>query len=391
MKNGTIQLLNSKTKKEVSKNADFKHQNADMIPCFSPDGKQFITSDQSGFLRLWDAETGKQKGPAMKYRSYPLAEMEFSPDGKKILTRYLNNKPEFNGYAEDEKNTAVIWDAETGKQIRDEIPLSYDQRLKSGYEGKLVAIERYDADGLFNRPAQMEQLITIETGDLDIPTHLLKLQALMVSGYKFDFETNEKIVLSPQEFRDIKKQYDSLARDHFKTCEYYSYNFWKRNNETEAKKIRLINVWGKKTFTADQFTIIPELQLGDTTQKENNGRFLAPNQAIVSKNGIYMLAYQRDGDLVIYKKEKMEPIWSTQTFGMPAYKTIMQYDGNLVIYYQDPGIERGSYVAWSSDTWENNAGARLVLEDDGKLVIYNTRNEPVWDNINGKRTEELKK
>ncbi len=377
-KNGTLKLLNAASGKEVKENADFKHQLASALPGFSPNGKLFITTDQSGFIRLWESSTGKQKGPAMRHKTSRVMTMTFSPDGQKILTRIVSDKSELGS----EECAAVIWDAETGKQIKEAIEINCYDIIKSSSDGELIAISELNPRNF--REHLITELENIETGDLDIPTDLLKLQVYMVTGYKFDFETNEKIPLTPQEFRDIKTRYDSLARKHFRNCRYYNFNFWKIHNEEEAKKIRLEPAWGKKTITIDQFTILPKFQPGDSTIKQNNGSFLAPNQAIVSENRQYMLAYHRDGDLVIYRIAGMEVMWSSGTFGMPAYRTVMQYDGNLVIYYADPGTRRGSNVAWSSDTWENNAGARLVLEDDGLLVIYNTKNEIVWQNNLGK-------
>ena len=128
-----------------------------------------------------------------------------------------------------------------------------------------------------------------------------------------------------------------------------------------------------------QFTILKSFQESDTIF-ENNGPFLEPGQAIQSKNEKFILAYQDDGDLVIYLKKGMEPIWSAGTLGYPAYRIIMQYDGNLVIYYGKPYL-RGDKAIWSTNTWENNKNARLELKDDGNLVIYNTKNEIVWESF----------
>ena len=55
--------------------------------------------------------------------------------------------------------------------------------------------------------------------------------------------------------------------------------------------------------------------------------------------------------------------------------TIMQDDGNLVIYVNENNAER---ALWSPNTW-GNPGAYLVLEDDGRVVIYKKdSNEVLW-------------
>jgi hypothetical protein len=92
----------------------------------------------------------------------------------------------------------------------------------------------------------------------------------------------------------------------------------------------------KRNMPLNSSRFLSEFQPPDKPGETNNGSFLKPNQAITSKNGQYLLAYQRDGNLVIYKKEGMEQIWSSQTSGTQAYRTIMQFDGNLVIYSGNP-------------------------------------------------------
>jgi hypothetical protein len=67
----------------------------------------------------------------------------------------------------------------------------------------------------------------------------------------------------------------------------------------------------------------------------------------------------------------------------------MQFDGNLVIYSGSPK-ERGNQAIWASNTWENNANAYLVLEDNGNLVIYNTKNEIVWQSYSIDEVETKK-
>jgi WD40 repeat protein len=51
---------------------------------FSPDGRMIRTQDQAS-VRLWDAATGKQVGPAFPH-PHPVAFAAFRPDGKTLLT-----------------------------------------------------------------------------------------------------------------------------------------------------------------------------------------------------------------------------------------------------------------------------------------------------------------
>lgn len=68
-------------------------------------------------------------------------------------------------------------------------------------------------------------------------------------------------------------------------------------------------------------------------------------------------------------------IWSSRSDGkgQSPRRLVMQNDGNLVIYdvYGRP--------TWASRT--DNKGAkphRLVMQDDGNLVIYDGNNRPTW-------------
>jgi hypothetical protein len=105
---------------------------------------------------------------------------------------------------------------------------------------------------------------------------------------------------------------------------------------------------------------------------------LIPNNAIYSKNKIYKLVYQDDGNLVIYKNG--QPIWATNTNNKGTGRAIMQGDGNLVIYTLE-----GKPI-WASNTSAPKFnGSRLVMQDDGNLVIYMTNGKPAWaSNTNGK-------
>ena len=73
----------------------------------------------------------------------------------------------------------------------------------------------------------------------------------------------------------------------------------------------------------------------------------------------------------------MEPIWSSGTAGYRVYRTVMQFDGNLVIYSGAPDTTLGKNAIWASNT-NGNEGARLILQDDGNLVIQNKQNKIIW-------------
>jgi WD40 repeat protein len=79
------------------------HEGAVRSAAFSPDGKRIVTASDDTTARLWDAATGKQIRELTGHAGIVLS-AAFSPDGKRIVTA------SFGG-------TARLWDAETGKPI----------------------------------------------------------------------------------------------------------------------------------------------------------------------------------------------------------------------------------------------------------------------------------
>ena len=112
-----------------------------------------------------------------------------------------------------------------------------------------------------------------------------------------------------------------------------------------------------------------------------SGASLTPTQTIKSCNGIYTLAFQGDGNVVLYKGALSIPnaLWSTRTNGMPAAMLVMQGDGNLVLY--KAGVQSNATALWASGsippTWKTGGGTfgkpgYLAVQGDGNLVIYAT-------------------
>ena len=69
-----------------------------------------------------------------------------------------------------------------------------------------------------------------------------------------------------------------------------------------------------------------------------SGESLGENQTRVSLDGAYRLQYQGDGNLVVVRLADDSCAWSSQTNNTSVGATIMQGDGNLVVY--DGGLDR---------------------------------------------------
>lgn len=120
--------------------------------------------------------------------------------------------------------------------------------------------------------------------------------------------------------------------------------------------------------------VLPTVQKG---LLPNMADTLTANQAIprggalISKNGAFRLAFQTDGNLVVYNKQN-QAIWSASLAGKGGVRAVMQSDGNFVIY------NASNQPVFDTHT-NGNPGAKLVMQTDGNAVIYNRANRPIWE------------
>ena len=96
---------------------------------------------------------------------------------------------------------------------------------------------------------------------------------------------------------------------------------------------------------------------------------------LLTNNGLFSLAMQSDGNLVIYRLANggADPKWSTGRAGSGAYVR-MQQDGNLALYKSD------NTWSWTSKTGGRAIDQRykLVLEEDGSLDIFDPTGAVIW-------------
>lgn len=98
--------------------------------------------------------------------------------------------------------------------------------------------------------------------------------------------------------------------------------------------------------------------------------FLYPDDMLTSSNGAYVLRYQLDGNVVLYRTRDDKALWATNTSGDPDGFFLMQTDGNAVLY-------AGGEPAWASGT-EGAPGAYLIVQNDGNVVVYDATGMPLW-------------
>jgi WD40 repeat protein len=71
------------------------------MAAYSPDGKTLATASPDGLMRVWDAETGRQR-ERFKGQAKPLHAIAYSPDGRTIA-------------AACGRGTVTLWDVQTGR------------------------------------------------------------------------------------------------------------------------------------------------------------------------------------------------------------------------------------------------------------------------------------
>jgi surface antigen len=93
------------------------------------------------------------------------------------------------------------------------------------------------------------------------------------------------------------------------------------------------------------------------------GETLPPSDWLMSKDGHFTLAMQRNGNLVYDVTGTRQRLWSSGTAGNAGAYLTMLGNGNLVVY-----AASGTRTLWSSGT-PNTPGARLTAQANGNLVV----------------------
>ncbi|MCL6589386.1 MAG: hypothetical protein K6U80_05460 [Firmicutes bacterium] len=104
------------------------------------------------------------------------------------------------------------------------------------------------------------------------------------------------------------------------------------------------------------------------------GRPLLPNLALVSAGRKYMLRFQLDGDLAIYNLTTGARTWHWNTSCKAPGMCFLQNNGRLALYETAAYF----YKEVKATTQTSAAGdCKLVMQDDGKAVIYDKNNVAV--------------
>jgi len=100
---------------------------------------------------------------------------------------------------------------------------------------------------------------------------------------------------------------------------------------------------------------------------------------ITSRNQCFNLVLQADGNLVLYNNKIRKSIWASNTDGKVVKYALFSKEGYLALYgFGNEEIVWQTNSSINEDT--NNGERRLVIQDDGNVVIYKSKlnDQVVW-------------
>jgi lysophospholipase L1-like esterase len=104
------------------------------------------------------------------------------------------------------------------------------------------------------------------------------------------------------------------------------------------------------------------------------GQSMTADHPLFSCNGRFQLYLQGDGNMILYDGNTMT--WSSRSEGhTPSVATLLA-DGNFVI------LDQAGKITWSTGTAGASGGKKLIVQNDGNLVLYSSptaADTPVWN------------
>jgi outer membrane protein assembly factor BamB len=101
------------------------------------------------------------------------------------------------------------------------------------------------------------------------------------------------------------------------------------------------------------------------------GQTLSRRQTLTSVSGAFVLAYQDDGNLVLYPYDQDRAVWASGTYGRSVGECVLQEDGNLVVY------DREGRAVWATGT-DGRPVIRLLVHDTGVLLLQDETGDVIW-------------
>jgi hypothetical protein len=118
-------------------------------------------------------------------------------------------------------------------------------------------------------------------------------------------------------------------------------------------------------YDVNSHTISSPVELGNSTMPGYKGKLTSPS-------GTYRAVMQDDGNFVVYRGDS--PIWALNNFGVPLVPGAWAGWWGDSFAILNPA---GGAPIWKAGE-DGKGGVKLVMQDDGNLVVYDSNNNPTW-------------
>ena len=101
---------------------------------------------------------------------------------------------------------------------------------------------------------------------------------------------------------------------------------------------------------------------------------LHQDERIKSKDDMFHLFMQTNGDLALYKQPG-DVKWRTETDGKGSgpYKAVLEENGNFKV------VDSGDDTLWETGTGGQGEGPyKVKVQEDGNVVLYDKDKNPLW-------------
>lgn len=114
--------------------------------------------------------------------------------------------------------------------------------------------------------------------------------------------------------------------------------------------------------------------------KLRKGEVLHKFEWLASENERYMLTLEPDGSLMLSFGDKVRVLWKPSGKGnLLGDRLVMEEDGNLVFY------DSRNATLWQTNT--TNRGEYASVDNRGALIVYDSRGNHVWSSSNLPKSE----
>ena len=323
---------------------------------FSPDGTQILSGSDDGTIKLWELNTGREIRTFFGHTD-EVSSVAFSPDGKQVLSGSFDN-------------TVKLWDKETGNEIR--IFSGHEQNVSSvcfSPEGKQILSGSYDG--------------TIRLWDIDTGQELqiFSVQKKEVDANYFDLDRKQALLLEDNSFVlwDL-----GTGRQPQTFSGYLSYSFDLVKFSVEGKYVLLfltnddIILWDLETRQ--------ELQSFSWHESENNSGYLSPD-------GNQVLLLLEDDVITLWDIEASQELVAFSPKSYPADLIYLSSDGKYVLFaswwFND------DIIMWDMDTghrtfvYFHKEDITVAFSPDAKQILSGSWDGTItlWDIDTGHKSK----